>query len=64
MPVILSKESEDIWADNIKYTGEELRDLMKPDEKNELIGYEVATRVNNTANDYPELIDQIKKGDF
>ncbi|KKW00404.1 MAG: hypothetical protein UY33_C0011G0008 [Candidatus Amesbacteria bacterium GW2011_GWA1_48_9] len=37
---------------------------MKPDEKNELIGYEVATRVNNTANDYPELIDQIKKGDF
>ena len=61
MPVILSKESEDIWADNIKYTGEELRDLMKPDEKNELIGYEVATRVNNTANDYPGLIDQIKK---
>lgn len=55
MPVILSKEQENIWLnDNSKA---DLQDLLQPYSNNEIQIYAISRDVNSVKNNYPELIE-------
>ncbi len=56
MPVILSRESEDIWLDgSITHMGH-LKELLKPYPAEQMTLYEVSPRVNSPKNDEPGLL--------
>lgn len=55
MPVILEHKSFDRWLDH-KNTPQDLSDLFKPFDGDEMEAYSVSTKVNFRDNDGPELI--------
>lgn len=56
MPVILTKETEQIWLDSSLEDVAELSKCMKPFASSEMNAYEVSTIVNSPKNDKPECI--------
>ena len=55
MPVIIAEKNSDRWLDrNVK--AEDVADVMRPYHADEMIAYEVSTRVNNVRNDGDDLI--------
>lgn len=62
MPVILTPENEKIWMNN-DTTESELLNVLKPYDANEMGLYAVSSRVNNAANEGPELIDPAPAAD-
>ncbi|MGI2327908.1 SOS response-associated peptidase [Planococcus sp. YIM B11945] len=59
MPVILSKEEEQIWLDPKVQDFEVLGPLLKPFDEKEMEAYEVSEAVNSPKNNGPELIEKI-----
>ncbi|MEA2103251.1 MAG: SOS response-associated peptidase [Candidatus Cloacimonadota bacterium] len=56
MPVILSKQSENIWLDNSRYDKNELLSFLKSYEPNEMQTYQVSPFVNSPQNNSVECI--------
>lgn len=57
MPVVLSPEDLDKWLDPEQH--EETAQKMVERSQAEFVSYPVSLRVNNTANDSPELIEEV-----
>ncbi|MBT3301065.1 MAG: SOS response-associated peptidase [Bacteroidetes bacterium] len=55
MPVILNRDQEKIWLDNSQKS-EELVDILKPYNKDDMNTYEVSSLVNSPRNNFEELI--------
>ena len=62
MPVLLTKETEKIWM-NPNEKMETLLPLLKPFENSAMTSYAVSSRVNNVANDGPDLITPVPPAD-
>ena len=58
MPVILSKEVEDLWLDDSIDDPPTLTSVLTPYPDDGMEAYEVSSLVNSVANDGPELIDK------
>jgi putative SOS response-associated peptidase YedK len=58
MPVVLKPEYFDAWMDP-NTTGQAVQEIIA-DSQNEFASYPVSTRVNNTRNDFPELLVPLK----
>ena len=56
MPVILPRESEDLWLDSDEQDSAMLSELLLPYDSNQMEAYEVSTLVNSPRNNSPELI--------
>ena len=56
MPVILRREDYNVWLNPIQPRPEMLGGLMQPYATDQMSAYKVSSRVNNTANNSPELI--------
>lgn len=56
MPVILPKNSYEMWLDHSIDT-QAAKSLLKPYDQDEMDVYEVSTRVNSPANDSPDIIE-------
>lgn len=54
MPVILARETEDMWLDINLRNPDELRKLLAPYPPREMTAYEVSRLVNSPENDQPE----------
>ncbi len=59
MPVILTREAEDIWLDHTIQDKSLLKSLFVPYDPSETVAYEVSTLVNSAANNVPEAISPI-----
>jgi len=59
MPVILSREAEDIWLDHTVQDKSLLKSLFVPYDPSETVAYEVSTLVNSAANNVPEAISPV-----
>ena len=59
MPVILSKEVEQIWLDPSIVDSYFLKSLLLPFPANQMIPYEVSSRVNSVKNNGPECIEPV-----
>ena len=57
MPVILSPESMDAWLDPVNVDGAGLQQLLVPYPADEMAQRVISTRVNNSRNEGPELLD-------
>ena len=55
MPVILSKEVEDLWLDTALDDAQTLTQLLEPYPDDALEAYEVSALVNSASNDRPEV---------
>ena len=55
MPVILSKEVEDLWLDTALDDSQTLTQLLEPYPDDALEAYEVSALVNSASNDRPEV---------
>jgi putative SOS response-associated peptidase YedK len=69
MPVILDRESYDLWLDPGMTKVEAVSDLLKPCDVRLMRCYPVSTRINHVANDDPACsvpleLDQIQSGLF
>lgn len=60
MPVVLTKEEEDIWLDPKVNDPETLSKLMKPFNPSKMEAYEVSSAVNSPKNNSPELIEKVQ----
>ena len=58
MPVILSRDNEDLWLDRSESDPAALADALNPYPANEMDAYEVSPLVNSYVNDGPEVIDR------
>ena len=58
MPVILSRDNEDLWLDRSESDPAALADALNPYPANEMYAYEVSSLVNSYVNDGPEVIDR------
>ena len=58
MPVVLKQEHYDAWVDP-KTSGQRVQELIS-DALDDFTGYPVSTEVNNTRNDFPELLMPLK----
>ncbi len=58
MPVILDKESEDVWLEN-STPKERLEELLLPKDYNQLEAFTVSDHVNNPKNQGPELTKRV-----
>ena len=56
MPVILPRESEDIWLDPSNKDPKLLKELLSPYPSGEMEAYTVSTLVNSPSNDSPDVI--------
>ena len=54
MPVILDRESYDLWLDPGMQNVDAVSELLKPYDARSMRGYPVSTRVNHVANDSEE----------
>jgi putative SOS response-associated peptidase YedK len=61
MPVILSKEDEEKWANNSEYFPEKLIPLMNPYPDELMDSYRVGLNVNNAKNNFPELMSKFSE---
>lgn len=61
MPVILPRDSEDIWLDGKMADLGLLKELLKPYPADAMVLYEVSPRVNSPRNDEPGLLEPLKK---
>jgi len=59
MPVILSKEAEQVWLDPTIQEPERLLDLLKPYPSVEMEVYPVSPKVNSPANDGPGCVQPL-----
>ena len=59
MPVILSPEKEKIWLDNSIKDVSKLKSLLSAYPAEEMCMYKVSNKVNDAANDYQELIEEV-----
>ena len=62
MPVILTPETEKIWLKNGS-TDKELIQILQPYDDTQMEAYTVSSRVNNAANDDPEIIKHTPPAD-
>lgn len=60
MPVILSKENEDIWLDKDLQDSEVLTALLQPYDERLMEAYPVSSKVNNPSNNQQELIEKVE----
>lgn len=60
MPVILSKEDEELWADNSEYDPKVLAKLMQPYPASKMGSFRVSTNVNKPSNNTKELLENSK----
>lgn len=58
MPVILTKETEDIWLDRSVTEPDKLTPLLRPYE-GEMTAYEISAEVNSPKNDHPSVIEAV-----
>lgn len=58
MPVVLKPEHFDVWLDP-NTSGQTVQEIIA-DSRTEFASYPVSTRVNNTRNDFPELLVPLK----
>ena len=58
MPVVLKPEQFDAWLDP-NTPGPAVQEIIA-DSRNDFDSYPVSTRVNNTRNDFPELLVPLK----
>ncbi len=61
MPVILSREAEEVWLDQSIEDTAMLGSLLVPYADEELDAYEVPTLVNSPANNSPELVARVAR---
>lgn len=59
MPVVLPEADFDAWLDPKNENAGALKKLLKPFPADEMRAHAVSTRVNNTRNDGPELVEPI-----
>jgi len=59
MPVIISKENEDLWLDNEGKDTEPLLNLLKPYKASDMEAYPVSTRVNTPINNSHDLLTKV-----
>ena len=59
MPVILTRDAEDIWLDHTIQDRALLSSLLVPYDPSETVAYEVSTLVNSAANNVPEVISPV-----
>ena len=59
MPVILSKEVEDLWLDTALDDSQTLTQFLEPYPDNALEAYEVSALVNSASNDRPEVANPL-----
>lgn len=59
MPVILTKEEEEMWLDPNVEDVERLKGLLKPYKAEEMEAYRVSEEVNSPKNNKPELIEKV-----
>lgn len=59
MPVILTKEEEEMWLDPNVEDVETLKGLLKPYKAEEMEAYRVSEEVNSPKNNKPELIEKV-----
>jgi putative SOS response-associated peptidase YedK len=57
MPVILDREEEQLWLETDDV--DEIQGMLDPFPNDRMEGYEVSTKVNNSANEGPELIEPV-----
>jgi len=63
MPVLLPREARDDWLDPGVDDAEYLLSLLEPPPDDVLAMYPVSTKVNNVANEGPELLERIEEVD-
>lgn len=56
MPFILSRENENIWLDKKNKPLEQIKSMIGPYPESEMQSIIVSQEINNTKNDYPELL--------
>ena len=59
MPVIIPKDSEDLWLDSRNQDADSIRDLIKPFPGDEMEVYEITNLVNSAANDIPDVLARV-----
>ena len=59
MPVIIPKDSEDLWLDSRNQDADSIRDLIKPFPGDEMVVYEITNLVNSAANDIPDVLARV-----
>lgn len=59
MPVILTKQDEQIWLDPRIDDMKTVKALLKPYKASDMEAYPVSEQVNSPKNNYPELIDRV-----
>ena len=59
MPVIIPKDSEDLWLDSKNQDTSSIRNLIRPFPGDEMEVYEITNLVNSTANDIPEVLARV-----
>ena len=59
MPVILPRESEELWLDPVTNDAAVLTDILTPYSDDGMDAYEVSTLVNYARNDGPEVIARV-----
>ena len=59
MPVIVRSEDFNLWLDTANVDAKSAGGIIRPAPENLLLGHEVSTAVNDTANDTPKLIDRL-----
>jgi putative SOS response-associated peptidase YedK len=57
MPVILNQRDQDAWLDPKNENTEALQEMLAPYPSEEIRAYPVSTRVSNSKNEGPELIE-------
>lgn len=62
MPIILNQETESMWLD-LKEEEDEILKLLKPYPSHLMSSYAVSSKVNEVANDSPELIEPAPPAD-
>jgi putative SOS response-associated peptidase YedK len=62
MPVIIPPDAFELWLNTADVDAKTAEALIAPAPENLLVGHEVSTAVNRTANDNPKLIDRFDVG--
>jgi putative SOS response-associated peptidase YedK len=63
MPVIIPKDSEDLWLDPQVQDSEVVLNLLKPYPAEEMEAYPISKRVNSPANNSPDCIKPVSRED-
>ncbi|MBN2516484.1 MAG: SOS response-associated peptidase [Deltaproteobacteria bacterium] len=61
MPVIVPKDQEDIWLDTDMSDTTHVFSILKPYAYNEMVAYEVSTRVNSPEHNSPDCITPVSE---